>query len=637
MMKKTLPYIILILFILGFSCQDNDKSDVIIDEGNMKTVTLSLKLPGDMRKNASSTTKSMTEAQEQDVTTIDVLAFMNDGSGNYLYTYKSKGENISLNDGEGTFKVTLAEYYKSQVLVILANASDELSTVNIALNDNINSVLPLLTAGSDAEWDANNNNSGILRNIPMYCKTVPTIISNTTSTLGTFDLTRMLARLDIRAKDGITDFQLVNACIFNRKNRGYIAYKDYYWDGTKVTMADVPEDAITTKLNNILYSTDASHQITQSIYTFEAKGAESRGEATAIIVGGYYDYPANSSKVTYYRIDIPKTSSTDFSGDILRNHLYDIEIQSVADEGAETPENAFDGEIKITATVTPWNLAKQNVIFEGQYNLILNKASIDFKNHIEDQEIEISTTHPSGISISPITYIDENMTGWLEIAQLSANKWKISTNDDNYQAKRQAQITVTAGNMNYVVKVAQKGCGDNGTAELMEITQNSAYYTHLYDGKCWMVENSREEKLFSGNVPGYASDKYGEGGTIIGVVPGIENYQHYYTWEQATLADNACPQGWHLPTQAEFNALVSVIAAEPSTLGKFWFGHNYNYSMSGYYLNTNNEWHDWDIKGYWWCSSIDNNPYYYTGNANNMNGPVLTDENNWLSVRCVKD
>lgn len=636
MMKKVLFYIILILFTLGFSCQDYDKPNSIINEGKMKSVTLSLKLPGDMRKDASSATKSMTEGEEQHVRTIEVLAFMDDGSGNYLYAYRSKGENISLQDGEGTFRVTLAEYYRPQVLIILANASVELDAVNIALNDNINSVIPLLTASSSTEWDANNNNSGILRDIPMYYKTAPTIISNTTSALGTFDLTRMLARLDVRAKAGIAGFQLVNACIFNRKDKGYIAYKDHYWDGAKVIKADVPEDAATTKLNSILYEADAFHQIIQSIYTFETKGAENRSEATAIVVGGYYGYPANSSKVTYYRIDIPTTLNGDFSGDILRNHLYDIEIQSVDDEGAETPENAFDGEIKITATVTPWNLARQNVIFEGQYNLKLDKASIDFKNHIEDQEIEISTTHPSGISISPITYTDENVTGWLQITQISAKKWKISTNGDNYQAKRLARLTVIAGNMNYEVKLAQKGCGNNGTAELMEITENSAYYTHLYNGKCWMVENSREEKLTGSGEPGYASNKYGSVGIIVDPVSEINNYQHYYTWDQAMLIDNACPQGWHLPTQAEFDALISEITSQPS-LGQFWIGPNYNNSMSGYYLNANNEWHDWDIKGHWWSSSNDNNSYYYTGSINNMTGPALTDGSNWLSVRCVKD
>lgn len=635
-MKRISSYIIpVVLFFFAVACSDEGYNNS--HEDKFKPVTLTLSLPGDMKSDKS--TKALTEAQDQEVKTVDVLAFINDGSGNYLYAYQSRGHSISITGGTGSFQVTLSEHSRQQIFVILANANKELVATSITLNENINTVLPKLTATSANEWDANNNNSGVLRYIPMYCKTPPVIINNTTTTIGRYSLVRMLARFDVRLKSTISNFQLVNACIFNRKDKGYIAYLDANWDGSKVDKPEVPGDVTTTKVNSILYNADAiTHRVIRSIYSFEAEGVSDRSQSTAIVVGGYFDYPNNTSKVSYYRIDVPVTKPGQFSGDIIRNHLYDIEIQSVEDEGSTTPEEAFDGEVKVTATITPWNLANQDVIFDGEYNLVLdfNKNTLDFRNIEEDKIITITTTHPSSVSISAVTYSDPNVTGWVTITKISDEKWRISTTSKNYKEKRAGTFTITAGNLNYISPISQRGCGSSGKVELMEIGNNT-YNTYLYNDRCWMVENSRSGAK-EGTDKDFASNKFGKGGTIIGTLPNPDNVQHYYTWAQANRADNACPPGWHLPTVAEFTEVVNIIMLEPnSTVNQHWTTSAQD-AHTGYFDPVASEWREWNEKGYWWCASNDGSYYYSLSHSGGIGAPVTSSNADlWYSVRCVKD
>lgn len=635
-MKKISLYILpLILIILAASCSDDDYK-IPQQKEALQTVTLNLNLPGDMHKNKS--TKSMTEEEDQGVNAIDVLAFTDDGYGNYIYSYKAKGTNIAVSNGSGTFKVTLHQHPRNQILVIVANASDEVDAFIPAPNENINTAIKKLTVSSVNEWDANNNNSGIIRYIPMYCKTPPITISNSTTSIGPYYLIRMLARFDISVKSTVTNFELVNACIFNRYNKGYIAYDDAKWDGDKVTAPDVPVSATKTKLNTILFNADASHKVIRSIYSFEANKQTDRRESTAIVVGGRFE---NQSHISYYRIDVPTNETGYFSGDILRNYLYDIEIQKVEDEGSQTPEIAFDGEVKITATVTPWNLVSQNIIFDGIYTLVLdfNKSTLNFRNILEDKTITIETNHPNGVSLSPIDYDDPAITGWLDINQSGTNKWKVSTTNKNFKEKRSGNFIITVGNLEYTVPVAQRGCGSDGTVEIMEIgNNNNSYNTYMYNGKCWMVENSR-----SGIIEGvdFSSSQFGRGGTIVGLTPPADkNYFYYYTWEQASRAGNACPDGWHLPTVAEYQSIIPQIMADPnSDVSKYWTsGDEGYYAHTGYYYTAFSQWHNWKVEGMWWCKANDGTHLYVSSSSTGIEIPTQPFTNdNWLSVRCVKD
>lgn len=93
----------------------------------------------------------------------------------------------------------------------------------------------------------------------------------------------------------------------------------------------------------------------------------------AVIVGGYYN---GSPVMSYYRIDICNEEGN--LVDILRNHMYDIEIRSVLGPGQPTPDEAYDNNnIMIVAQITDWCLVDRNVMYNGADWITVSKRLIN--------------------------------------------------------------------------------------------------------------------------------------------------------------------------------------------------------------------------------------------------------------------
>lgn len=76
------------------------------------------------------------------------------------------------------------------------------------------------------------------------------------------------------------------------------------------------------------------------------------------------------------------------------------------------------------------------------------------------------------------------------------------------------------------------------------------YYTTTFDGKTWMKNNL----YYSG--AGVSYEKSEAMDAIFG---------RYYTWSEAV---SACPDGWHLPSDAEFTALANALAPKGTTFSE---------------------------------------------------------------------
>jgi uncharacterized protein (TIGR02145 family) len=105
-------------------------------------------------------------------------------------------------------------------------------------------------------------------------------------------------------------------------------------------------------------------------------------------------------------------------------------------------------------------------------------------------------------------------------------------------------------------------CGDSFT----DPRDGQTYTTVQIGDQCWMAENLKYLPSVVG--PGTGSNTvpyyyvYGYNGTNVNAAKATANYQNYgalYNWP-ASL--NACPPGWHLPSDAEWTQLTNFVVAQ---------------------------------------------------------------------------
>lgn len=124
--------------------------------------------------------------------------------------------------------------------------------------------------------------------------------------------------------------------------------------------------------------------------------------------------------------------------------------------------------------------------------------------------------------------------------------------------------------------------------------------------------------------------------------------QYYYTWDAAVRVANSI-DGWHLPTKADWDTLVSYAGGDmagkklKSTTG--WERPSYNgtddYGFSGIPVGRlwSNEMDDRGLAAFFWTSQVYNSAQAYYRYFDNMN-PVYSayTNKNWAySVRLIKD
>ncbi len=107
-------------------------------------------------------------------------------------------------------------------------------------------------------------------------------------------------------------------------------------------------------------------------------------------------------------------------------------------------------------------------------------------------------------------------------------------------------------------------CGES----FYDYRDGQSYETVLIGEQCWMVENLKY--LPKVNTPSDGSDLipkyyvYDYNGTSVAQAKASENYQNFgvlYNWS-ASMQD-VCPQGWHLPSKPEWEALSLYVRNQP--------------------------------------------------------------------------
>lgn len=463
----------LLLSLFYSACQDIDDTQIAnVDD---KTITFSVKVPG----SSSAKTYALSESDENQVNSIEILLFKANGT----YTYQPIYSNVINTDpGDSkikTFSVKVPE--GTYNMVILANARQAVANAvsSFTQGDSKASVLEKLFITNAGKWNTSTGSGGYIR-IPMFGE-IPSITINTSTSFNTpVNLVRMISKIDVALTNAnaTNNFKLQSVRLYNYNNRGYIAPVAANWNQAQstVTAASVPATATLTQ-GPLLYdgtsitTTDISS--IGEIYTFEAIKANtaSMANATCLVIGGTY---TGDSQPSYYRVDFAQTvSSTTTYLPLLRNHHYKVNVTQISGPGQPTPTDAFNSRpVNIKAEIVEWNDAQMsNVVFDGQYMLGVSVGEFtlprDAYIHLsEGNSLSITTDYPSGWNVdktidaggSNITWLSLVSTTGSAITSGAANSTtnvKLKLSENTSGSIRIGYIHLKAGRLDYVIKVTQ--------------------------------------------------------------------------------------------------------------------------------------------------------------------------------------
>jgi len=196
---------------------------------------------------------------------------------------------------------------------------------------------------------------------------------------------------------------------------------------------------------------------------------------------------------------------------------------------------------------------------------------------------------------------------------------------------------------------------------LLEDIEGNTYNTITIGDQVWMQENLKVTKLNDGteipNVtdedtwlytsePGYGW--YDNEALIFG-----ELYGAMYNW-YAVNTGSLCPDGWHVPTDAEWTILTDYLGGEAVAGGQLkeagtehWTSPNTDATnttgftaLPGGYRSNGGQYYSIGSSGSWHTSSEKDNMFVWRRDMQSNHGEVKRWDNNknfGFSVRCIKD
>lgn len=197
-------------------------------------------------------------------------------------------------------------------------------------------------------------------------------------------------------------------------------------------------------------------------------------------------------------------------------------------------------------------------------------------------------------------------------------------------------------------------CGSNSVTDI----DGNTYGTVLYGGKCWMNKNLKTSKYNDGTAISnitiplqWANISYGAWCNYNNTASFNAVHGKLYNW-YAVNSGKLCPEGWHIPTKAEWTQLISHLGGNSVAGGKMkatsiWDApntgatneSNFTAYPSGIRLN-NGDFLLIKLYAYWWSTnSVSSNIAvgYYLWNLTEEIYEINDEKKMGMSCRCVKD
>lgn len=479
------------------------------------TVTFALNVPGASEPN----TRGLSDQDETNVATIDVLLFSENGSNRVYY---GMVPGVSLENPPGNMKgfkavVPVGEYSNYDITVI-ANGHDQVMAAGLVKGEPKSTALNKLvkTTPIGEKWNSDR--------IPMWGEALNVDVDASTNLSGdnAVKMTRMISRIDVKlsefAASGTNEvvplenkndnFELVSVRLYNYSTKGTLVPDlENGWNtgnslsNPQATAPNQPAGGYGKALfgegrEPLVYRiedqhTSASHlpdSLIRAIYTLEspAGSAGTLSTNTCLVIGGKY----KGGIETFYRIDFAiKNQDTQLYEYIhlLRNFWYTVNISRITGEGFGTPEEAFYSRpVNIEVEILEWNDGNlSNVVFDGQNYLSVSPALFEFyrdareagKNY-GDNILQVKTDYTGDVSgtgsgwyVERIVDADDRNVAadWLTLSPESggpkqlnepADKVKLIFDENRGSEMRSAIVVIAAGRLRYEVLVEQSTVPD---------------------------------------------------------------------------------------------------------------------------------------------------------------------------------
>jgi hypothetical protein len=483
----------LIVSALLYSCTNEEGGGIVPAPQQIEDSDMALSL----RLNGSRPSTRLGEADENKVSEVDVLVF-DHTTGKYLYAaaaYRIDAPQIT------------ASEYKYPFAVRLRMLESETERVDLWVVANAHALLNKMTLGSTpadstkatvaAKLLANETDDKVtqlpvtdpITLIPMWGKIDNVSIPLSGATPPEVELTRMVAKIDVAVAMSVptTTFTLTSVSFYNRNTSGRvvpgaITNSGATWSApTAIPTYSLP--ASPGKATGVAheYNTVTSNAIVNTIYAFEAEGGDGYTSTDGIpydqdpclVIGGKFN---GSTQDTYYRVNFVEIDdNTETYLDILRNHHYEVKIESVTGAGFATKEEALKSlPVNMVAVVTPWDeIGMGDITFDGQYMLSVDRDSVTIYQATlygdpGEQTIQVYTDWEEGWAVdtcatepafpkwlkitSPAPAVNDSIKGGKDnIIPLVMNAAKLP----EAVSSRNGSFYITAGRMRKLIKVAQ--------------------------------------------------------------------------------------------------------------------------------------------------------------------------------------
>jgi hypothetical protein len=451
--RRCLSHAIFIGLIMGAlaACSSVDEKIYPQPEG-IQTMTFTVRTPF-----AAPQTYAMTDVAENDIQTMDVLAFRIDNvTAKETFAYRAEGFDIS-NKGvspflEKEFKVTVQiNDTVAHRFVFLANVKSVLDAASLVTGTERAPMLAHLLSSTAGAWDV----TSVYTPFPMWGQSGPVYISETTTNLNNITLLRSIVSIEVDASAVSPSFTLQSVFLYNRKTAGCLAPADANYNATTkvVTAPTLPTSSYNVLAGLPFTVTAGSQKLEKTVYTYEAAAVAngSDADATCLVVGGTY---IPDGTVCYYRLDFEVKDGGGLFQQyrpLLRNHRYRFMINNVTDGGYSTPDNAFYGKKgQLGAEILAWNLSDmENVVVNETFLLGLSSSSMTASSGI--YYVGVWTNHPDGWTAARENPADT----WIDAIDDSHDDF-LAFNLTSNVPGRTGFIRVKAGNLTKRFKIVQQ-------------------------------------------------------------------------------------------------------------------------------------------------------------------------------------